>query len=383
MSTAVAASVVALRREAERVIDTVVDRIVAEIPSYAAVPRDRLRPGVAANVRDGIGYLFDEQAGAYASAATAEMATAAIDADAAAVGADRAERGIPVEDLLHAYRIGVRTVWERFTDEARRNEVDPDEILALADRVWEWADTVMLRAAREHRRVDLEAALDAEQKRSAFVRALLAGTLDRSGIYLQAVAFGLDPDRRYLPFRARGGKDARAVVALLVPYFPHTTPPVTLFDGDLAGLLARRPASRLRGGVVVGIGPAVRPAEAVDAFERATRALDTACRFGMTGVYDLADLGLHTAVVAENELGTLLHDRYLAPIRDLPDIERTVITYLEGGMHVEDAARALFVHPNTLRNRLRRFEELTGANLRDHRTLAELWWALAHQRLGK
>ena len=236
---------------------------------------------------------------------------------------------------------------------------------------------------RDRGGADLEAALDAEQKRGAFVRALLSGALDRSVLSLQAAAFGLDPDRYYLPFRARSGKDARALVALLVPYFPHTTPPVTLFDGDVAGLLARRPSPRLRGDAVVGIGPAVRPAEAVDAFDRATRALDTAWRFGMTGVFDLADLGLHAAVVAEAEIGMLLHERYLTPVRDLPDVERTVVTYLEGGMHVEDAARALFVHPNTLRNRLRRFEELTGADLRDHRTLAELWWALAHQRLGR
>ena len=375
-STVVAATITALRQEAEAVVDLVVDRIVKEIPSYAAVPRERLRPGVAASVHDGIGFLLGDLTGGGCSGGTA-LDTAL---DAAAVGADRAERGIPVEDLLHAYRIGVRTVWDRFAEEARRNGADPAEVLALAEKVWEWADGVMVRAAREHRRVDLEAALDAQQRRGAFVRALLSGTLDLAGLHLQAAAFGLDPDREYVPFRARGGRDAREVVRALVPYFPHTAPPVTLIDGDVAGLFARRPGGG-PGGLVVGVGPAVRLAEASGAFERATRALDTAARFGMDGVYDLADLGLRTAVVAEREVGEYLYQRYLAPVKAVPDILRTVVTYLEGGMHVEDAARSLFVHPNTLRNRLRRFEELTGADLRDHRTLAELWWALAHQRL--
>lgn len=214
-STAVAATVASLQHEAEAVVDVVVDRIVEEIPSYAAVPRERLRPGVAASVHDGIGFLFDEdRAGDDASMVAAE---------AAAVGADRAGRGIPVEDVLHAYRIGVRTVWECFAAEAKRNAADPGEILALAERVWEWADGVMVRAAREHRRVDLEAALDAQQRRGAFIRALLSGTLDRAGLHLQAAAFGLDPDREYVPFRARGGAGARSVVAALVPYFPHTS----------------------------------------------------------------------------------------------------------------------------------------------------------------
>ncbi|MEW2352912.1 helix-turn-helix domain-containing protein [Spirillospora sp. NPDC029432] len=369
-SAVVAKTVASLKREAERVVDLVVDRIVAEIPSYAAVPRDRLRPGVAASVHDGIGFLVDGERNP-------------VTADAAAVGADRAERGIPVEDVMHAYRIGVRTVWERFAREARRNDADPGEILMLAERVWAWADGVMVRAAREHRRVDLETALDAQQRRGAFIRALLSGTLDRAGLHLQAAAFGLNADREYVPFRARGGTDARAIVTALVPYFPHTSPPVTLVDGDVAGLLARRPGPKVPDDVVVGIGPSVRPADAVSAFGRASRALDTAARFRLSGVYDLADLGLRSSVVSEDEIGTLLYERYLAPLQDLPDIERTVVTYLSGGMHVDDAARALFIHPNTLRNRLRRFEELTGADLRDHATLAELWWALAYQSLGE
>jgi DNA-binding PucR family transcriptional regulator len=51
-------------------------------------------------------------------------------------------------------------------------------------------------------------------------------------------------------------------------------------------------------------------------------------------------------------------------------------------MRVEETARALHVHPNTLRHRLKRFEEATGATLRDPRHLVELWWALEHRRLA-
>ena len=38
----------------------------------------------------------------------------------------------------------------------------------------------------------------------------------------------------------------------------------------------------------------------------------------------------------------------------------TVMTYLEQGFSLEAAARMLFVHPNTVRYRLRRVGELTG-----------------------
>ncbi|MEU6508375.1 helix-turn-helix domain-containing protein [Streptomyces sp. NPDC046942] len=46
-----------------------------------------------------------------------------------------------------------------------------------------------------------------------------------------------------------------------------------------------------------------------------------------------------------------------------------------------DAADRLFVHPNTVRYRLRRIEELTGRSLSDPSTLADLGAALYSLRL--
>jgi DNA-binding PucR family transcriptional regulator len=45
-------------------------------------------------------------------------------------------------------------------------------------------------------------------------------------------------------------------------------------------------------------------------------------------------------------------------------------------MRIDRAAEQLFVHPNTLRYRIGRFEEITGTNLRNPRTALEVWWAL-------
>ena len=42
----------------------------------------------------------------------------------------------------------------------------------------------------------------------------------------------------------------------------------------------------------------------------------------------------------------------------------------------------LDVHPNTVRHRLERFEEITGRSLRETETVVELWWALQRRRLG-
>ena len=52
-------------------------------------------------------------------------------------------------------------------------------------------------------------------------------------------------------------------------------------------------------------------------------------------------------------------------------------------MRIDETARALHVHPNTLRHRLRRYEEATGASLRRPADLIELWWALERRQLGR
>jgi DNA-binding PucR family transcriptional regulator len=59
----------------------------------------------------------------------------------------------------------------------------------------------------------------------------------------------------------------------------------------------------------------------------------------------------------------------------------TVTTYLEQGFSLEAAARLLFVHPNTVRYRLRRVSELTGLVPTQGRGGLTLWVAIVLGRL--
>jgi hypothetical protein len=60
----------------------------------------------------------------------------------------------------------------------------------------------------------------------------------------------------------------------------------------------------------------------------------------------------------------------------------TVMTYLEQGNSLEATARMLFVHPNTVRYRLRRVTELTGITPGDGRGGYALWTAVVLGRLA-
>jgi DNA-binding PucR family transcriptional regulator len=157
---------------------------------------------------------------------------------------------------------------------------------------------------------------------------------------------------------------------------------VTALDHDLVGVAARAPVSMP--GVATGLGPPARLDTLPNAFALASRALQTALAFREEGTRSLADLSIRPAILADEALGDAFEARYLEPLAALgrlgADLETTLRTWFDEGMRIEETARALHVHPNTLRHRIRRFEDATGANLRRPTDLVELWWALERRR---
>ena len=77
----------------------------------------------------------------------------------------------------------------------------------------------------------------------------------------------------------------------------------------------------------------------------------------------------------------LLADVYEPLLSGGAALVETVTTYLEQGFSLEAAARLLFVHPNTVRYRLRRVSELTGLTAATGRSGFTLWVAIILGRL--
>jgi hypothetical protein len=77
----------------------------------------------------------------------------------------------------------------------------------------------------------------------------------------------------------------------------------------------------------------------------------------------------------------LLAEVYEPLLRGGSALLDTVVTYLEQGHSLEATARLLFVHPNTVRYRLRRVSELTGLVPGDGRGGFALWVAVVLGRL--
>jgi hypothetical protein len=347
------------------------ERIREEIPDFRRLPAEALERAIQGNMARALTALRDLR----------PPTDAELD-QAAAIGRERAEQGLTVDAVLHAYRITVTAVWSRFGELARERGADVTSVLAFSETLWVWADAVMDIVGAAHREVELEQAREEQQRRDAFLLALLTGTLDAADLRRDSATFGLDADRPFTPFRARGAGalSHRAIVALA-----GDDGLAMALDRDLAGI-ATRPPQALPG-IATGVGPAVRLEALPAAFAMASRALQTAVAFGQEGAFTLADLSIRPAIVADEVLGDAFAARYLEPLAGLgrlgAELEETLRTWLDQGMRVDETARALHVHPNTLRHRLRRFEEATGTTLRDPRHLVELWWALERRRLAR
>jgi PucR-like helix-turn-helix protein len=299
------------------------------------------------------------------------------------VGEARARQGIPLQDVLLAWRIGVQVVIERATEIGPELSISPEEMLRFVRALIAASDRAMAIIASAHRGAELEQAEREHERRAAVVREALLGTIAPVVVRAHAEACGIDPAFEYVAIRAEVNPDERTQRMGQLGFQSTVTPREGLgaiIDDDLAGFLRRAPAGDI--GFATGIGPP-RPVERLsESFELASRALTTMRAFGLVGVRDLDALGALPAIAADRAVGDALVRRYLEPLAaSQAEIAASLRVLFECDMHVERAAEQLFVHPNTLRYRIGRFEEITGANLRNTKSALEVWWALQRDSL--
>jgi hypothetical protein len=237
--------------------------------------------------------------------------------------------------------------------------------------------------------VELELARRDESHRVDLLRSLIFDQPVPVEVRRRAAAFGLPLDRTYWAVWA-SASDAERLDGVRLELDRLTSGPgscslLGVIDGDVVGLVSVRPdLAAADVGFPVGVGgPA--PLDAVQgAFGTASRVHDVARSLGLTGAVHLADLGIKVAVASEPGLGELMVERNLAPLRRDGDfgeaVSRTLETYLTCGGRIKATAHRLGVHPNTVRHRLSRFEELTGRRIDDIEVMVEVWWALWWQR---
>jgi PucR family transcriptional regulator, purine catabolism regulatory protein len=132
-------------------------------------------------------------------------------------------------------------------------------------------------------------------------------------------------------------------------------------------------------GLRVGVGRVVtEPLDVRRSCSEAALAMGAAPG-GPIGRYDDLDLG--TLVLQELQLERLAPkiDAWLEPLRETPRVFETLVAYFDNNLDVGRTAEALHLHPNSVRYRLARAEELIGTPVRSPSTMIALHVAMAAQ----
>ena len=303
----------------------------------------------------------------------------------------------------HAEDGGVRI--GRWCAVARRIAQGPDiYVLAVAgqdpDRIEEQAEDVLdigTRILRTVRGINVAAWQDQQRHSHALLQQLRAGVaparemrvMDRLGPY------GFSPgDRMQFVVLSPAAPGARDPYATLLDRALERGVKLVVTEvhdgGDaphLVALVKDSPAadSWLRAGggdFAVGVSARFHTLTAVpDAAQEAETAHGIAARHRRAGgatVVRLDEVPLATwlrARVDESAVQERIR-RQLAPLAGEDVLVQTLVAWLGASMDVKTTAEELFVHPNSVRYRLKRCEQLLGQSLASPATIADLFLAL-------
>ncbi|WP_339128835.1 helix-turn-helix domain-containing protein [Streptomyces sp. f51] len=372
-----------------------------------------------------------------------------------AIGRARAERGLPLDALLRAFRLGGGMIWQELVDETtRRHPADARLLVHVAADVWNFVDDHCAVVTDAYRQTERELMWRRENRLRLMTAALLDGTARIADLPATAAALGLPEQGRYavvlvrLP-AGRGFTDVRGQVRLSgLRILWHRDRDRDSEGGYGIVLLGDRShdgdrTGRGRGPFDADPGPASTPDPApapvneegpgvdggpdgsdgtypgahgseVDASEIARRlTAPRVARVGVSPVVEglaavgdarrLADTALRACprsggtvvleehlpaalVVSAPVLGAALSERVLGPLLRLEMSDRdvmldTLTVWLDSDGSAQRAAGRLYCHRNTVLNRLRRCEQLTGRSLTRPADVVELSLALAAHTL--
>jgi len=363
------------------------DLLCSEIDAYrdgSVVTRDQVAESCVANVT----FIFHSLAGD-ADVSPAEQ-----------TGTERALAGVPLPAVMTAYRIGFRFMWEETLATARAAAIATDSILDATARVFFAQETFTQAMSNAYRQQLTAQILEREEERSALVEALLSRRMtDRQSLWEAADLLRLPTSGPYVVVAAElpaigklglpaienklSARDIRSAWRLLpdlqigIVHLRHSDPSGSL--GTLVEVLRQVATSR------VGISPPFQELSETSGALRYARLAVAGKPSAESPVTVFDDTPLAVAAVSAPEAMAKIKTSLLGRVDELPAEERAVLVdtfqaWLQAGGSANDTAATIYCHPNTVRHRLRRIEELTNRSLSRPMDLAELCLAFEIER---
>jgi hypothetical protein len=304
-------------------------------------------------------------------------------------GVAQARQGIPLTAVLRAFRIGGMFVYEALLGLAGPGFISSTQSAAMSSAVWRAIDLYSQALTTAYDEVAAEPPAERRELLENLLQGRLSDPVDleeaatelglpSSGMFVAVVTEAVEPDwpnTVELLLRARRWSSL----------WRHTG------EAGLVVIDRVEDARRVRE-VLASLPLAVgmsRPfngfLEIPDALHRA-RVARLSLPAGKAGVSVFGDSPVATLVAGVAAMTREMVRATLSGVLVLPPAERKVLldtlaAWFAGHGSAREAADRLFVHPNTVRYRLRRVQELTKRDLTDPADVGELYVALESVRL--
>ena len=383
-----------------QVTDEMVDAILREVAEYAR-PLDLAYTDV---VHQAVGHAVRHFVDRIASPAAPREPTLEF---FRRIGRGEALEGRGLEPLQSALRLCGRVAWRAMTSPrvdqgARRDDrmcgatgypFTGDTLSTLAEAIFLYLDELAGACAEGYEQAKARLANEIEHRRRRLLDLLIAdppASPDAIASLARAANWRL-PRRVAAVALLPGGHD-RAPSAPSMPgevLMDMTRRDPCLLVPDAEGPGQAAVIERALRGWVGAMGPAVPLARASSSLRWARQALELA----QGGVLALSKRVVFCAehlstllILSDEELVRTLGAVELSPLRRLrasqqDRLAETLLAWLQSSGNAQEAARRLHVHPQTVRYRLRRLDELFGDSLRDPNARFELEIALRARAL--
>jgi hypothetical protein len=317
------------------------------------------------------------------------------------LGRGEMRAGRSLDALLAAYRLGARVAWRRLAAAGERGGLSPRTLYTLAEAIFAYIDELSADSIEGYAR-EQAAAAGALQRRRQRLAALLVQEPPAAPATVEAaaanagwrlprrlIALVLEAEGEHPGGGAAPGEQADRLALRLGPetLVAHVTPyivalvPAPAERGELERAVRDRRAA---------LGPEVAWQEAAVSFSRAREVLRLAGEGGIDGDESLLVAESHKLSLllgADRRLARDVAESALAPLESETELSRerlgsTLDAWLRHRGRTEAVARALHVHPQTVRYRLARLRELFGSRLDDPDGRFELELALRARRIA-
>ncbi|MDO5492262.1 MAG: helix-turn-helix domain-containing protein [Nesterenkonia sp.] len=362
-----------LSRDAS-ILEQTIRGLRAGVPGYESVPTEALEASARRNIALSIRTVREGRTPAPEDVPEADE-----------LAVERHGQGVPMGSVLAGFRICMSVILDRLLARAVEWGIPAAKVLECSTILWALGDAFSARAVVVYQENEAARAVADSARQAEWIGDATTTRMDPAELRRGAALYDVptaDPVRALVAASCPGSdverlqriRDwaERAGVRVLA----------TVRASSLLGIVVGEPACGTElPGLTVGLGRPTPLHDLPRSFESASLALEAAEDVGESGVVDVEGLSWRVGIHASPETTRMLSERHLTPLEDSgvfgDHVLEAVDAYLRHRLSIPLAARSIPVHVNTLRYRLKRFGELTGADLGDVDTLVELSWVLA------